>query len=71
MSFDWVLSSQWKTTEDDEEEDEVGKVRMVNEVVTSNSEAGQTENKKKNVSDEKDVLTDVLTFIHFTTILKN
>lgn len=58
MSFDWVLSSQWETTKDDEEEDEVGKVRMVNEVVTCDSEAGQTENQEKKVSDENDVLTE-------------
>lgn len=53
MSFDRILSSQWETTEDDEEEDEVGKVRMVNEVVTGNSEAGQTENQKKEVMFKK------------------
>lgn len=65
MSFDWVLSSQRETTQDDEEKDEVGKVRIVNEVVTSDSEAGQTENWEQNVSDKNDVLTD------FNFILNN
>lgn len=41
MGFDWVLSCQWETTEDDEEEDEVGKVGMVNEIVASDPEAGR------------------------------
>lgn len=73
MSFDWVLSSQWETTKDDEEEDEVGKVRMVNEVVTSDSEAGQTENQEKKVRDEKEVLTKRLIFyiFYFAFIPKN
>lgn len=60
MSFYWVLSSQRETTKDDEEEDEVGKVRIVNEVVTSDSEAGQTKDWEKNVSDINDVLTKQL-----------
>lgn len=76
MSFDWVLSSQWETTKDDEEEDEVGKVRMVNEVVTRDSEAGQTWNQEKKDSDENDVLTEriifcIYLFIYFTFIPKD
>lgn len=38
MSFDWVFSSQWKTTEYDEDEDDVGEVMMMNEVVAGDSE---------------------------------
>ncbi len=38
MSFDWVFSSQRKTTEYDEDEDQVGEVMMMNEVVAGDSE---------------------------------
>ncbi len=38
MSFDWVFSSQRKTTEYDEDEDDVGEVMMMNEVVAGDSE---------------------------------
>ena len=41
MRFDWILSSQGNTTEDDEDEDEVGEVRVMDEVVAGDS---QTEN---------------------------
>lgn len=41
MRFDRILSSQRYTTEDDEDEDEVGEVRVMDEVVAGNS---QTEN---------------------------
>lgn len=44
MSFDGVLCSQREAAEDDEDEDEVGEVRMINEVVTGHSEAGRTWN---------------------------
>ena len=37
---DWVLSSQWDATEDDEDEDEVGEVAVMNEVVAGYSQAG-------------------------------
>lgn len=41
MGFDWILSSQGNTAEDDEDEDEVGEVGVMDEVVAGNS---QTEN---------------------------
>lgn len=44
MGFDWILSSQGNTTEDDEDEDEVGEVWMMDEIVAGNS---QTENGKE------------------------
>lgn len=44
MGFDWILSSQGYTTEDDEDENEVGEVGVMDEVVAGNS---QTENGKK------------------------
>lgn len=37
VGFDGILSSQWNTTEDDEDEDEVGEVGVVNEVVAGDS----------------------------------
>lgn len=37
VGFDGVLSSQWNATEDDENEDEVGEVGVVNEVVAGDS----------------------------------
>lgn len=33
MGFDWILSSQRDTAEDDEDEDEVGKIRMMDEAM--------------------------------------
>lgn len=42
MSFDWVFSGQWKTTQYDEDEDDVGEVMMMNEVVAGNSETKWT-----------------------------
>lgn len=44
MGFDWILSSQGNTTEDDEDEDEVGEVWVMDEIVAGNS---QTENGKE------------------------
>lgn len=44
VGFDWILSSQGNTTEDDEDENEVGEVGVMDEVVAGNS---QTENGKK------------------------
>lgn len=44
VGFDWILSSQGNTTEDDEDEDEVGEVGVMDEVVAGNS---QTENGKE------------------------
>ncbi len=41
VGFDWILSSQGNTAEDDEDEDEVGEVGVMDEVVAGNS---QTEN---------------------------
>lgn len=38
MCFDWVFSSQGKTTKYNEDEDEVGEVLMMNEVVAGDSE---------------------------------
>lgn len=37
VRFDWVLSSQRDAAEDDEDEDEVGEVGMMDEVVACNS----------------------------------
>jgi hypothetical protein len=39
VSSDWILSGQRNTTGDDEDEDEVGEVGVVDEVVTGHSEA--------------------------------
>lgn len=44
MGFDWVLSSQGNTAEDDEDENEVGEVRVMDEVVTGDA---QTANRKE------------------------
>lgn len=44
MGFDWILSSQGNATEDDEDENEVGEVGVMDEVVAGNS---QTEDGKK------------------------
>lgn len=44
VRFDWILSSQGNTTEDDEDEDEVGEVGVMDEVVACNS---QTDNEKE------------------------
>lgn len=44
MGFDGILSSQRNTAEDDEDEDEVGEVGVVDEVVAGNS---QTENERE------------------------
>lgn len=44
MRFDWILSSQGNTTEDDEDEDEVGEVGVMDEVVAGDS---QTKNWEK------------------------
>lgn len=44
MGFDRILSSQGNATEDDEDEDEVGEVGVMDEVVAGNS---QTENGKE------------------------
>lgn len=68
MSFDRILGSQRETTEDDEEEDEVGKVRMVNEVVTSDTEAGQTEKRKRRLHNEKEVMTEMTCIYEFYLI---
>lgn len=43
VRFDWILGSQGNTTEDDEDEDEVGEVGVMDEVVAGNS---QTDNEK-------------------------
>lgn len=40
MGFDWILSSQGNTTEDDEDEDEVGEVGVMDEVVAGDSQTG-------------------------------
>lgn len=37
VRFDWILSSQRDAAEDDEDEDEVGEVGMMDEVVARNS----------------------------------
>lgn len=37
VGFDGILSSQRNTAEDDEDEDEVGEVRVVDEVVAGDS----------------------------------
>jgi len=42
MSFDWVFSGQWKTTQYDEDKDDVGEVMMMNQVVAGNSETKWT-----------------------------
>lgn len=39
MRFDWILCSQRNATEDDEDEDEVGEVGVMNEVVAGDSQA--------------------------------
>lgn len=39
VGFDGILSSQRNTAEDDEDEDEVGEVGVVDEVVTGDSQA--------------------------------
>lgn len=44
MGFDWILSSQGNTAEDDEDENEVGEVGVMDEVVAGDS---QTENGKE------------------------
>lgn len=44
VGFNWILSSQGNTTEDDEDEDEVGEVGVMDEVVAGNS---QTDNEKE------------------------
>lgn len=44
VGLDGVLSSQRNTAEDDEDEDEVGEVGMVDEVVAGHS---QTENERE------------------------
>lgn len=40
VGFDRILSSQWDAAEDDEDEDEVGEVGMMDEVVACNSQTG-------------------------------
>lgn len=42
VSFDWIFSSQWKTTKYDEDEDDVGEVMMMNEVMAGDSETKLT-----------------------------
>lgn len=37
VGFDGILSSQWNTAEDDEDENEVGEVGVMDEVVASHS----------------------------------
>lgn len=37
VGFNGILSSQWNTTEDDEDEDEVGEVGVMDEVVAGDS----------------------------------
>jgi len=39
VGFDWILGSQGDTAEDDEDEDEVGEVVVMDEVVAGDSQA--------------------------------
>lgn len=41
VGFDWILSSQGDTTEDDEDEDEIGEVGVMDEVVAGHSQTEQ------------------------------
>lgn len=47
---DWVLSSQWDAAEDDEDENEVGEVVVMDEVVAGHSQAeGREEGRDRQV----------------------
>lgn len=47
MGFDWILSGQRNTTEDDEDEDEVGEVGVMDEVVAGDSQTANSMGNEK------------------------